>query len=56
LAALAAVALPGIGDALIPRHLAEADALAAQGEPLRALQAVTRAYEAGVKVFETNRG
>ncbi len=56
LAALAAAALPGIGDALIPRHLAEADALAAQGEPLRALQAVTRAYEAGVKVFEANRG
>jgi NAD(P)H-dependent FMN reductase len=52
LAAMTTAALPATADAAIPRHLAEADTLAARGEPLRALQAVTRAYDAGVKVFE----
>jgi hypothetical protein len=29
--------------------------LAAQGETLRSLQEITRAYEAGVKVFEAGQ-
>jgi hypothetical protein len=52
LAAMTTEALPATADPSIPRHLAEADTLAARGERLRALQAVTRAYDAGVKVFE----
>ena len=56
LAALTAAALPEAASAAIPRHLAAADALAARGEPLRALQEITRAYEKGVKVFDGNLG
>lgn len=52
LAALASAAVPETSGAAQPRDLAEADTLAAQGEPLRALQAVSRAYEASVKAFE----
>jgi len=52
LAALTTAALPPTADPAISRGLAEADALAARGEPLRAFQAVTRTYEAGVKTFE----
>lgn len=55
LAALASAALPETADATAPRYLVEADALAARGEPLRALQAVTRAYEVGVKGFEAGQ-
>jgi len=56
LADLTTTALPGNADQAIPRGLAQADALAARGEHLRALQEVTRAYEAGVKVFEGGQG
>jgi NAD(P)H-dependent FMN reductase len=56
LAALTAEALPETAPAAIPRHLAAADALAAQGERLRALQEVTRAYETAVKVFDGGPG
>jgi len=56
LAALTTAALPSTADPAIPRGLAEADALAARGEPLRALQAITRTYEAGVKAFEEKQG
>jgi multimeric flavodoxin WrbA len=52
LAALTTSALPPDADPLIPRGLAEADALAARGEALQSLQAITRTYEAGVKAFE----
>ena len=52
LAALTTAALPEGADPAIPRLLAEADALAARGEPLRALRAITVAYEAGVTVFD----
>ncbi|OGB96116.1 MAG: hypothetical protein A2Z31_06610 [candidate division NC10 bacterium RBG_16_65_8] len=52
LAALTAAALPDGADPAIPRRLAEADTLAARGESLRALRAITVAYEAGVKAFE----
>jgi len=52
LAALASAAVPETSGAALSRGLAEADTLAAQGEPLRALQAVSRVYEAGVKAFE----
>ena len=55
LAALTSAALPETADAAAHRYLVEADALAAQGEPLRALQAITRAYEASVKVFEASQ-
>jgi NAD(P)H-dependent FMN reductase len=53
LAALTTAALPDGADPAISRRLAEADTFAARGEPLRALRAITFAYEAGVKVFET---
>ncbi len=56
LASLAAGALPETAPAAIPRHLAAADAFAAHGEPLRALQEVTRAYETAVQVFEGRHG
>jgi hypothetical protein len=56
LAALTTAALPETADPAIPRGLAQADALAARGEHLRALQEITRAYEAGVKVFEDGQG
>jgi multimeric flavodoxin WrbA len=56
LAALATEALPETAPAAIPRHLAAAEALAAQGEPLRALQQVTRAYDTAMKVFEGSQG
>ncbi len=52
LASLVVSALPEKGHAAIPRGLAEADALAARGEPLQAMRAITREYEAGVKIFE----
>jgi NAD(P)H-dependent FMN reductase len=55
LAALTATALPDNANPAISRGLAQADALAARGEPLRALQEITRAYEAGVKVFEAGQ-
>lgn len=56
LAALAAEALPETAFAAIPRDLAAADALAAQGEPLRALQEVTHVYDTAVKVFDASHG
>jgi len=56
LADLTTAALPEHADPAIPRGLAQADALAARGEPLRALLEITRAYEAGVKVFEAGQG
>src|SRR5574337_803055 len=56
LADLVTAALPENADPAIPRGLAEADALAARGEHLQALQAITRAYEAGVKAFEAVQG
>ena len=55
LAALTTAALPDHADPAIARGLAHAEALAASGESLRSLQEVTRAYEAGVKVFEEGR-
>jgi multimeric flavodoxin WrbA len=55
LAALTTAALPLTADPAIPRGLAEADSLAARGESLQALQAFTRAYEAGVKAFEDSQ-
>ena len=56
LAALTTAALPDNADPAIARGLAHADTLAAQGETLRSLQAITHAYEAGVKVFEEGQG
>ncbi len=56
LAALAAGALPETTPAAIPRHLAAADALAAHGEPLRALQEVTQAYETAAHIFDGRPG
>ena len=56
LAALATAALPDHADPAIARGLAHADTLAARGEPLRSLQEITRAYEAGVKAFEDGQG
>ena len=56
LAALTTAALPPTADPAISRGLAEADALAARGEPLRAFQAITRTYDAGVKAFEEKQG
>jgi multimeric flavodoxin WrbA len=56
LAALTTAALPETAHAAIPRHLAEADALAARGERLQASQEVTRAYEAAVKVLDGGQG
>lgn len=56
LGALTTAALPTDADPAIPRRLAQAEALAARGEHLQALQEITRAYEAGVKVFEKSQG
>jgi NAD(P)H-dependent FMN reductase len=56
LAALTTSALPPDADPAIPQGLAEADALAARGEALQSLQAVTRTYDAGVKAFEAAQG
>ena len=55
LASLTTAALPPDADPAIPRGLAEADTLAARGESLRALQTLTRTYEAGVKAFEARQ-
>jgi multimeric flavodoxin WrbA len=55
LADLTTAALPTDADPAIPRRLAQADALAARGEHLRALQEIARAYDAGVKAFETSQ-
>jgi multimeric flavodoxin WrbA len=52
LAALTTAALPAAADPGIAQGLADADALAAQGEALQSLQAASRVYEAGVKAFE----
>jgi NAD(P)H-dependent FMN reductase len=52
LAGLAVAALPPSADPAIARGLAEADALAARGESLPAMQAVSRSYDAAVKAFE----
>lgn len=56
LAALTTAALTDSADPAIARGLAHADTLAARGEPLRSLQEITRAYEAGVKVLENSQG
>jgi len=56
LASLTTAALPHDADPAILRRLVEADALAARGDQLLALQETTRAYDAGVKVFEANQG
>jgi NAD(P)H-dependent FMN reductase len=56
LADLTTAALPETADPAIARGLARADALAAQGEHLQALQTITRSYEAGVKAFEGPQG
>lgn len=56
LAALTTAALPSDASPAIPSGLAEADALAARGENLRALQTLTRTYEAGAKAFEARQG
>ncbi|HYL81821.1 MAG TPA: NAD(P)H-dependent oxidoreductase [Candidatus Acidoferrum sp.] len=56
LANLTTAALPDHSDLDIRRALVQADALAARGESLPSLKEVTRAYEAGVKVFETPQG
>ena len=55
LAALSTAALPENVDPAIPRCLANADALIAQGESLRALKEITRTYDAAVKVFEKSQ-
>ncbi len=55
LAGLTTAALPDHVDPAIARGLIHADTLAARGETLRSLQEITRAYEAGVKVFEGNQ-
>jgi NAD(P)H-dependent FMN reductase len=56
LAGLTTTALPEDADPAIARGLAHADALAARGESLQSLQALTRTYEAAVKVFEGTQG
>jgi NAD(P)H-dependent FMN reductase len=56
LAALTTAALPETADPAIPRGLAQADAFAARGEHLRALQEITRTYEAGFRAFEGSQG
>ncbi len=55
LASLTVEALPAGADPAIPRGLADADALAARGQTLQSLQAITRVYEAAVKVFEARQ-
>ena len=52
LAALVTAALPAEADPALARGLAEAEAFAASGEPLQSLKAISRVYDAGVKVFE----
>lgn len=54
LAALTAAALPENAPPDIPGGLAEADVLAARGEHLQAMRAITRVYEAGVRVLEAS--
>jgi multimeric flavodoxin WrbA len=56
LAALTVAALPPDADPAIARGLAEADASAARGNRLQAMRAITRVYEAGVKIFEDSQG
>jgi NAD(P)H-dependent FMN reductase len=55
LASLTTAALPDDADPAIARGLAQAETLAAGGEPLQSLQAISRAYDAGVKVFESRQ-
>jgi multimeric flavodoxin WrbA len=52
LADLTTAALPESADPAIARGLAIADALATQGRDLESLAEVTRAYDAGFRVFE----
>jgi multimeric flavodoxin WrbA len=52
LASLTAAAIAPGEDPAIPRGLAEAEALAARGETLAALQLLTRTYEAAAKIYE----
>ena len=52
LADLTATALPENTASAISRGLVQADVFAARGERLRAMQEISRAYEAGVKLFE----
>jgi hypothetical protein len=52
LADLTTLALPGAADPQIASGLVRADALEASGRLLESLTEVTRAYEAGIKVFE----
>jgi NAD(P)H-dependent FMN reductase len=49
-------ALPEGANPAIALGLVRADALAARGESLHSLQEITRAYEAGVRVFEETQG
>jgi multimeric flavodoxin WrbA len=56
LADLTTAALPRGADPAVARGLAEADVLAARGEHLESLQALTRIYEAGVREFEADQG
>ena len=55
LAALVVGALPPDADPDIARTLLGAGTLAASGQHLLSLKAVTRAYDAGVRVFEDNQ-
>lgn len=52
LAALTLTALPEAAAAPLSHGLAQAEALAARGETLQALEEITRIYDAGVKAFE----
>jgi multimeric flavodoxin WrbA len=56
LAALVTQACPEDADPSVAGGLAEAEALAASGQHLQALQAISRVYEAGVKRFESMHG
>lgn len=55
LASLVASALPVTAEPSLFHDLAQADALAARGDPMRSLQVITRVYEAGVKAFEAGQ-
>ncbi len=50
---LVMAALPECAASPFARDLPQAEALAGGGEPLQALQAITRVYNAGVTVFES---
>ena len=56
LAALVTQALPGGPDPAVAGDLAAAEALAAGGDALQALQAIGRVYETGVQRFESLQG